>query len=107
MQSIYKQSCAKAGIELELKAVTPSVFFSSDVGNPDTYGTFLADLQMYAGAGRLPDPDIFMQWLVSWQASSKANKWQGRTAAAGPTTTTTPPSGPSESSSIRSSAPRC
>ena len=36
-----------------------------------------ADLQMYAGAGRLPDPDSFMQWMVSWQASTKANKWQG------------------------------
>ena len=30
----------KAGIEVELKAVTASVFFSSDVGNPDTYGKF-------------------------------------------------------------------
>jgi peptide/nickel transport system substrate-binding protein len=77
VQSIYKQACGKAGIELELKGVTPSVFFSSDVANPDTYGRFLADLQMYAGAGRLPDPDTFMQWMVSWQASTKANKWQG------------------------------
>jgi peptide/nickel transport system substrate-binding protein len=77
VQSIYKQSCGKAGIELELKGVTPAVFFSSDVGNSDTYGRFLADLQMYAVAGRLPDPDNFMQWFVSWQASSKANKWLG------------------------------
>jgi peptide/nickel transport system substrate-binding protein len=77
VQSIYKQACAKAGIELELKGVTPAVFFSSDVANPDTYGKFLADLQMYAVAGRLPDPDGFMQWFVSWQAASKANKWLG------------------------------
>ncbi len=77
VQSIYKQSCAKAGIELELKGVTAAVFFSSDVANPDTYGRFLADLQMYAVAGRLPDPDSFMQWMVSWQASTKANKWLG------------------------------
>ena len=77
VQSIYKQSCGRAGIELELKGVTAAVFFSSDVANPDTYGRFLADLQMYAVAGRLPDPDSFMQWMVSWQASSKANKWLG------------------------------
>jgi peptide/nickel transport system substrate-binding protein len=77
VQNIYKQSCAKAGIELELKAVAASVFFSSDVGNPDVYGRFLADLQMFANAGREPDPDQFMQWFVSWQAASKANKWQG------------------------------
>ncbi len=77
VQSIYKQSCAKAGIELELKAIAASVFFSSDVGNPDTYGKFLADLEMYAVAGRPPDPDTFMQWFVSAQIASKANKWQG------------------------------
>ena len=77
VQSIYKQSCAKAGIELELKAIAASVFFSSDVANPDTYGKFLADLEMYAVAGRQPDPDTFLQWFVSWQIASKANKWQG------------------------------
>ena len=77
VQNIYKQSCAKAGIEIELKAIAAAVFFSSDVGNPDTYGKFLADLEMYAVAGRRPDPDIFMQWFVSWQLASKANKWQG------------------------------
>jgi peptide/nickel transport system substrate-binding protein len=77
VQNIYKQSCAKAGIDLELKAIAASVFFSSDVGNPDMYGRFLADLQMHAIAGRQPDPDVFMQWFVSWQAASKANKWQG------------------------------
>jgi peptide/nickel transport system substrate-binding protein len=77
VQNIYKQSCAKAGIELELKGVTAAVFFSSDIANPDTYGKFLADLQMYAVAGRPPDPSVFMQWFVSWQATGKANKWQG------------------------------
>lgn len=77
VQAIFKQACGKAGIEVELKAVTASVFFSSDVANPDTHGKFWADLQMYAAAGRAPDPDRFMQWFVSWEASSKANKWLG------------------------------
>ena len=77
VQNIYKQSCAKAGIDLELKGVQAAVFFSSDLANPDTYGKFLADLQMYAVAGRPPDPSVFMQWFVSWQAAGKANKWQG------------------------------
>ena len=36
-QAIVKQACQKAGIDLELKSVTASVFFSSDVANPDTY----------------------------------------------------------------------
>ena len=36
-QAIVKQACQKAGIDIELKSVTASVFFSSDVANPDTY----------------------------------------------------------------------
>ncbi|HKF65149.1 MAG TPA: peptide ABC transporter substrate-binding protein, partial [Vicinamibacterales bacterium] len=45
-QQIIKQACAKAGIELELKAVVASAFFSADPGNPDTWNHFYADLQM-------------------------------------------------------------
>jgi peptide/nickel transport system substrate-binding protein len=76
VQTIYKQACGKAGIEIELKAVTPAVYFSSDIGNPDTAGKFWADLQMHAFT-RLPDPDRFMQLWLSWEVSSKANKWLG------------------------------
>src|SRR5262249_54038328 len=36
MQAVIKQAAAKAGIEMELKTVTPSSFFSSDPANPDT-----------------------------------------------------------------------
>jgi len=78
VQSVYKQACAQAGIDVEIKAVTPAVFFSSDVGNPDTYSKFHADLQMYANGGREPDPAGMMQWFVSWEVASKANKWIGR-----------------------------
>ena len=77
VQSIFKQACSKAGIDLELKGVTASVFFSSDVANPDTYGKFWADLEMFASANRQPDPDRYMQQWVSWEASNKANKWLG------------------------------
>ncbi len=76
VQTIFKQACGKAGIEVELKAVTPAVYFSSDIGNPDTAGKFWADLQMHAFT-RLPDPDRFMQLWLSWEASRKANKWLG------------------------------
>ncbi len=76
VQAVYKQACGKAGVEIEMKAVTPAVYFSSDVGNPDTAGKFWADLQMYTFT-RLPDPDRFMQLWVSWEVSRKANKWLG------------------------------
>ena len=76
MQAIYKQACSKAGIAIEVKAVAPAVYFSSDIGNPDTAGKFWADLQMHSFT-RLPDPDRFMQLWVSCEASRKANKWLG------------------------------
>jgi len=77
-QAIIKQACQKAGIELELKAVTASVFFSSDVGNPDTYTKFYCDIQMYTTTMTQPDPEVFMDQFVSWQIATKENKWQGR-----------------------------
>jgi peptide/nickel transport system substrate-binding protein len=76
-QAIVKQACQKAGIDIEIKAVTASVFFSSDVANPDTYTKFYSDLQMYNN-GSQPDPELFLRQFCSWEAATKENKWQGR-----------------------------
>jgi peptide/nickel transport system substrate-binding protein len=77
-QAIVKQACGKAGIDIEVKAVTASVFFSSDVANPDTYTKFYADLQMYNNGPQQPDPEVFLRQFCSWETASKTNKWQGR-----------------------------
>jgi len=77
-QAIVKQAAAKAGIELELKSVTASVFFSSDVANPDTYSHFYTDIQMYTTTMTQPDPELFMNQFTTWEVASKDNKWQGR-----------------------------
>ncbi len=77
-QAIVKQACQKAGIEIEIKAVTGSVYFSSDVANPDTYTKFYADLQMYTTNMGQPDPGQFMNQFISREVSCKDNKWQGR-----------------------------
>ncbi len=77
-QQIVKQACQKAGIEIELKSVTATVFFSSDVANPDTYPHFYCDLQMYTTGPSQPDPAIWMQSYMSSEVATKANKWQGR-----------------------------
>jgi peptide/nickel transport system substrate-binding protein len=74
-QQIVKQACAKAGIELELKAVTANVFFSSDPANPDTYSHFYTDLQMYTTTMTQPDPQRFMDQFTSWEVSAKDNKF--------------------------------
>jgi peptide/nickel transport system substrate-binding protein len=78
IQQVVKQSCQRAGIDLELKGVPSSVFFSSDEGNPDTDGKFYADMQMYNVGQGQPDPHFIMNQFVSWEISGKANKWQGR-----------------------------
>src|ERR1700704_6532155 len=76
-QAILKQACQKAGIEVEVKTVVASVYFSSDLANPDTGGKFFCDLEMhtsYSGA----DPEVFMRGFCSWEAATKENKWSGR-----------------------------
>ncbi|MFN4018842.1 MAG: peptide ABC transporter substrate-binding protein [Reyranella sp.] len=77
-QAIIKQAAQRAGIDIELKSVTASVYFSSDVANPDTYSKFYCDMQMYTTTMLQPDPERFMMQLVSWEIANKENKWQGR-----------------------------
>ena len=77
-QEIVKQACQRAGIEVEIKAIPASVYFSSDVGNPDTYTKFYTDIQMYSNGLAQPDPGDFMRQFLTSEVASKANKWQGR-----------------------------
>jgi peptide/nickel transport system substrate-binding protein len=76
-QQIVKHACAKAGIEIEIKSVVASVFFSSDPANPDTYPHFYSDLQMYTTSTGV-DPLWGMRVFTSTEVSSKDNKWTGR-----------------------------
>lgn len=77
-QAIVKQACNAAGIEVELKSVTASVYFSSDVANPDTNQKFYSDMQMYTQTMTEPDPQRWLNQFASWEASAKVNSWQGR-----------------------------
>lgn len=77
-QAIIKQAAQKAGIDLELKSVTASVFFSSDVANPDTYTKLYVDIEMYTTTQPQPDPERFLNQFVSWEVATKENKWLGR-----------------------------
>ncbi len=77
-QQIVKQACEKAGFSVELKATLASVFFSSDVANPNTYVKFYNDIQMYTTTMTQPDPEQFMIQFVSWEIAQKENNWAGR-----------------------------
>jgi peptide/nickel transport system substrate-binding protein len=77
IQAVVKQAAARAGIEIEIKAIPASVFFSADVNNLDTNLRFLADLQTYTSFTWL-DPQFFMAQFLSWEIPSRDNKWTGR-----------------------------
>jgi peptide/nickel transport system substrate-binding protein len=77
-QQVVKQIATKAGIDMEIKSVTASVYFSSDAANVDTYTHFYTDIQMYTTTMTQPDPEQFMLQFTSWEAATKDNKWQGR-----------------------------
>jgi peptide/nickel transport system substrate-binding protein len=80
-QKIVKQACQKAGIEVELKSIPASVFFSSDAGNPDTFTKFFCDMQMYTSIIGPPDPERFMDFFLTSEVASKENKWVGRNSS--------------------------
>ena len=92
-QAIVKQACQKAGIDVELKSVVASVFFSSDVGNPDTYAKFYADIEMFQIPLSQPDPSQHMRRYHS-RTSSPPRRTSGRApiSRAGSTRSTTRPS---------------
>ena len=77
-QQVVKQAASKVGIDMEIKSITASVYFSSDAANLDTYPHFSTDIQMYTTTMTQPDPEIFMLQFTSWEVASKENKWQGR-----------------------------
>jgi peptide/nickel transport system substrate-binding protein len=76
MQAVIKQAAAKAGIEIEIKSVVASSFFSSDPANPDTYTHFYADLQLVTYLLGQPDPERLMRVFTSGDVATKENKWQ-------------------------------
>jgi peptide/nickel transport system substrate-binding protein len=80
VQTVIKQGAGRAGIEMEVKAIPASVFFSADVSNVDTNVRFLADLQTYTVFTGL-DPQLFMAQFASWEVPTKENGWTGRNIA--------------------------
>ncbi len=75
-QQIIKDGWGKIGIQVELKSIDASVFFTADPGNPDSYRRFYADIQMSTGGPGF-DPQAFMSGFYSKQSAQKANQWSG------------------------------
>ncbi len=78
-QEIVKEGFAQIGINVTLKTIDASVFFSSDAGNTDTAGHFYSDIEMYTNGPTIPYP---LDYMVSWYGATsniaqKSNSWSG------------------------------
>lgn len=74
-QEIIKQALEQLGFTVELKTVESSIFFSSDAGNPDTYGHFYADLEMYTNGPSSPYPIAWAERYRSDSIAQQSNNW--------------------------------
>ncbi|MGA7670453.1 MAG: peptide ABC transporter substrate-binding protein [Nitrolancea sp.] len=78
-QEIVKQGFAQIGVDVTIKSVDASVYFSSDAGNNDTASHFYTDLEMYTNGPSTPYP---LDYMVSWwgdpsNIAQKSNSWAG------------------------------
>ena len=76
-QALIKDWWTELGVEVELKAIDPGVFFGGDPGSPDTFQRFYADVQMYANNSDTPDPETYLGQYQCRNAPTPENQWQG------------------------------
>jgi peptide/nickel transport system substrate-binding protein len=76
-QAVIKQSWESIGLEVELKSVDASVFFSSDPSNNDTVEHFYADVQMFTTGNLNPDPTPYFKTYKCDNIPQKSNNWSG------------------------------
>jgi len=76
-QALIKDWWTELGVEVELKAIDPGVFFGGDAGSPDTFQKFYADVEMYANNSDNPDPETYLSQYQCKNAPSPENQWQG------------------------------
>ncbi len=76
-QALIKDWWTELGVEVELKAIDPGVFFGGDAGSPDTFQKFYADVEMYANNSESPDPESYLAQYLCSKIPSPETQWQG------------------------------
>ena len=76
-QALIKDWWTELGVEVELKAIDPGVFFGGDPGSPDTFQKFYADVEMYANNSDSPDPESYLGQYQCKNAPTPETQWQG------------------------------
>ncbi len=74
-QEIVKQSLGTIGVEIEIKSIDASVYFSGDPGNTETTNHFYADIEMYTNSPSSPFPILWFQRYLSTRIAQKENQW--------------------------------
>jgi peptide/nickel transport system substrate-binding protein len=76
-QAIVKSQWAEIGVNVQLRAIDAGVFFSSDVGNPDTAAKLFADVEMFTTGNDFPDPTNFLDGNYTCaNIAQKSNQWK-------------------------------
>ena len=76
-QALVKGWWNELGVEVELKAIDPSVFFGGDAASPDTFQKFYADVEMYANNFDGTDAEPYMAQYLCDKIPGPDNQWQG------------------------------
>ena len=74
-QEIVKQSLGTIGVEIEIKSIDASVYFSGDPSNDNTTNKFYADLEMYTNSPSSPFPILWFQRYLTSEIAQKSNGW--------------------------------
>ena len=76
-QALIKGWWNEIGVEVELKAIDPGVFFGGDAASPDTFQKFYADVEMYANNFDGTDAEPYMAQYLCNKIPGPENQWQG------------------------------
>ena len=76
-QALIKDWWTEIGVDVELKAIDPGVFFGGDAGSPDTYLKFYADVEMFANNSDMPDPETYLGQYQCSKIPGPDTQWQG------------------------------
>ena len=74
-QRIVQNSLRQIGIEVQVKIIPASVFFSNTPSNTDTRFHFYADLEEFQTGNRSPDPGAYMKSWTCDEITQKSNDW--------------------------------
>lgn len=76
-QEIIEQALETIGVEVELKVIDASIFFSANPSETNSGRHFYADMEEYYIGNSSPDPGDYMQLWMCDQILQQANNWAG------------------------------